>query len=76
MMHDVILALITSCIPALASIIVVALKLDSNNAIQDERIKELTREVRIHNDFASRIPRIEERMIAIDDRVEKLEKSA
>lgn len=73
MMHDIIIALITSCVPALASIIVVAMKMDSSNALQDERIKTLTREVRVHNDFAKRIPRIEEKIVAIDDRVKKLE---
>ena len=73
MFHEILIALISSCVPALASIIVVIMKMDTNNALQDERIKELTREVRKHNDFASRIPRIEEKILAVDDRVKRLE---
>lgn len=37
-------------------------KIDTNQAILKEQITELTREVRIHNDFATRIPVIEEKI--------------
>lgn len=36
--------------------------LDKHNAVQDERIAELTREVRKHNEFAERIPVLEVRV--------------
>ena len=39
----------------------------------EERIEELTREVRIHNDFARRIPVIEEQMKVVNHRVSDLE---
>ena len=37
-------------------------KMTTAQAVTDERISELTREVRMHNDFARRIPVIEERI--------------
>lgn len=40
--------------------------LDKHNAVQDTKIEELTREVRQHNDFATRIPVIEQRVTALE----------
>lgn len=37
-------------------------KIDTNQAILKEQMAELTREVRLHNDFATRIPVIEEKI--------------
>lgn len=37
-------------------------KIDTNQAILKEQMTELTREVRLHNDFATRIPVIEEKL--------------
>ena len=42
-------------------------------AITDERISELTREVRLHNNFAQRIPVIEEQIKVVNHRVGNLE---
>lgn len=42
-------------------------------AIMDERINELTREVRIHNDFARRVPVIEEQVKVVNHRLSDLE---
>ena len=42
-------------------------------AVTDERIDELTREVRTHNDFASRIPVLEEKIKVVNRRIEDLE---
>ena len=44
-------------------------------AVTDERILELTREVRLHNDFARRIPVIEEQIKVANHRIEDLEKN-
>ena len=46
-------------------------ELDKHNAVQDERITELTREVRLHNNFAERIPVIEQRVVALEHNVYK-----
>lgn len=41
-------------------------ELDKHNAVQDTKLEELTREVRQHNDFAMRIPVLEQRIIALE----------
>ena len=42
-------------------------------AVMEERIEELTREVRLHNDFARRVPVIEEQIKVVNHRVSDLE---
>ena len=42
-------------------------------AIMDEQIKELTREVRAHNNFAQRMPVVEEQIKVINHRIKDLE---
>lgn len=42
-------------------------------AVTDERIDELTREVRQHNNFASRMPVVEEQIKVINHRIADLE---
>lgn len=39
-----------------------------NNAVQDTKIEELTREVRVHNEFAVRVPVLEEKIRQIEAR--------
>lgn len=43
-------------------------------AVTDEQLRELTREVREHNNFARRMPVVEEQIKGIDRRLEHLEK--
>lgn len=45
----------------------------TSQAVTKEQIKELTREVRMHNDFATRIPVIEEKLERVNSRIAKLE---
>ena len=42
-------------------------------AVTDTRLEELTREVRMHNNFAQRMPVVEEQIKAIHHRFEDLE---
>ena len=42
-------------------------------AVTDTRVEELTREVRQHNNFAQRMPVVEEQIKAIHHRLEDLE---
>lgn len=42
-------------------------------AVTDERLSELTREVRMHNDFARRIPVLEEQQKVSNHRIADLE---
>lgn len=44
-----------------------------HNAVQDERISNLTDETRKHNNFAERIPVLETRFNNLENRVTKLE---
>ena len=43
-------------------------------AVTDERLEELTREVRLHNNFARRMPVVEEQIKILQHSLEKLEK--
>lgn len=49
-------------------------KLDRRQAVTDTKIEELTREVREHNNFARRMPVVEERLKVMDHRVDGLER--
>ena len=48
-------------------------EIKTSQAVTKEQIKELTREVRMHNDFATRIPVIEEKLERVNSRLSKLE---
>jgi len=45
-------------------------------AITDTKLEELTREVRRHNDFATRLPVLEEQIKVANHRIDDLEKGA
>lgn len=49
-------------------------KLETLQAVTNEKISELTREVREHNNFARRMPVVEEQIKVINHRIEDLEK--
>lgn len=70
MTESIIVALISGGMTLLGVII-------SNNkhqAVADTKIEELTREVREHNEFARRIPVIEEQIKVANHRIQDLEK--
>ncbi len=50
-------------------------QISTAQAVTDTKLEELTREVRLHNNFAQRIPVIEEQMKVVNHRVEDLEKA-
>lgn len=79
-MNEVLIALIG----AVGSVIAVILTNKSANdkmmqsmrvhdAVTDEKITELTREVRAHNHFAERMPVVEEQIKVINHRIDDLE---
>lgn len=77
-MEAIIAAIITgtiSLIGTVASVLISNNKLTqdirTHNAVQDTKIEELTREVRAHNGFAERIPRLEQRIEYLEKQVEK-----
>lgn len=45
-------------------------------AVTDTKVDELTREVREHNDFARRVPVLEEKITVANHRIEDLENKA
>lgn len=48
-------------------------QLDKRQAVTDTKIEELTREVRAHNNFAQRVPILEEQMKVANHRIKDLE---
>lgn len=50
-------------------------KLDLSQAVTNEKISELTREVREHNNFARRMPVVEEQIKVINNRIKDLEEN-
>ena len=49
-------------------------KLDKQQAVTETKLEELTREVRMHNNFAQKIPVMEEQIKVANHRIEDLEK--
>lgn len=51
-------------------------RMEIAQAVTDTKLDELTREVREHNNFARRMPVLEEQMKVVNHRIEDLEKSS
>ena len=68
-MNEIIVAIITGGI----TLVGVLLANQKTQAVMETRIDELTREVREHNNFARRIPVVEEQIKVINHRIEDLE---
>ena len=68
-MNEIIVALITGGI----TLVGVLLANQKTQAVMETRIDELTREVREHNNFAKRVPVVEEQIKVINHRIEDLE---
>jgi hypothetical protein len=49
-------------------------KLEKQQAVTDTKIEELTREVRAHNNFAQRMPVVENKIETLTDTVSELKK--
>ena len=87
-MNDIIVALVSASISGTFAVIgviitnivssknttkVVENKIITAQAVTDTKIEELTREVREHNNFARRMPVVEEQIKVINHRVSDLE---
>ena len=68
-MNEIIVALITGGI----TLVGVLISNQKNQAVTETKIEELTREVREHNNFARRVPVVEEQIKVINHRIEDLE---
>lgn len=84
-MEQIIIALITSGLGLVGVMITnyfnnkslsdkVTHQLEVAQAVTDTKIEELTREVRMHNNFAQKIPVLEEKMSVANHRIEDLER--
>lgn len=81
MSEAVMVAIITGGLSLLGTIITVVMTSSRTNeflkisqAVTDTKIEELTREVRAHNNFAQRMPVVEEQIKVINHRLTDLEK--
>lgn len=79
-MNEIIVAIITGGLALLGVIISNAgtnkkmtNKIETSQAVTDCKIDELTREVREHNNFAQRMPVVEEKIKVINNRLNDLE---
>ncbi len=66
------LALLGVIITSISTSRNVTAQLERNQAVIDTKIEELTREVRKHNNFAERIPAMEQKIKDINYRIEDL----
>ena len=80
MTEAIIVALITGGLSLLGVLITssktardVQAKLDKRQAVTDTKLEELTREVREHNNFARRVPVLEEQIKVSNHRIADLE---
>lgn len=80
MVESILTALIAGGLALIGTVITVAAAsrkteqhIKTHQAVTDEKITELTREVREHNNFARRMPVVEEKIKNIEDRVKNLE---
>ena len=68
-MNEIIVALITGGV----TLVGVLISNQKAQAVTDTKLEELTREVREHNNFARRVPVLEEQMKVANHRIEDLE---
>ena len=71
---SLIVGIVSAVISARATGNDVQKRLEIAQAVTDTKLEELTREVRKHNNFAERVPVIEEQIKVANHRIEDLEK--
>lgn len=80
MSEGIVIAIITGVLTLIGTIITIIIgnnkslaAMDKNQAVTDTKLDALTEEVKRHNNFAQRIPVIENQIQNLDTRVSKLE---
>ena len=68
-MNEIIVALITGGV----TLVGVLISNQKSQAVTETKLEELTREVREHNNFARRVPVVEEQIKVINHRIQDLE---
>ena len=82
MSPEIVVAIISS-IASIATVVIttrsgnkdISHKLETNQAVTDTKLQALTDEVRSHNEFAKRMPVVEEQIKVINHRIDDLERS-
>lgn len=69
------LSLIGVVISNIASNRRISSEIDKRQAVTDTKLEDLTREVREHNNFAKRMPVVEEKIKVINHRLDDLERA-
>ena len=73
-MQDIIKIIITAMASGGITLIGVIIANNTKQAVFDTKLEELTREVRNHNNFAQRMPVVEEQIKVINHRIDDLER--
>ena len=68
-------AIIVALISGALTLLGVLISNSKKDAVIETKVEELTREVREHNNFAKRMPVVEEQIKVINHRIEDLEKA-
>lgn len=66
-------AIIVALVSGAVTLVGVLIANSKNQAVTETKLNELTREVREHNNFARRVPVVEEQIKVINHRIEDLE---
>lgn len=69
-MSETIIVAVISGLVTLAGVLIANGK---SQAVTETKLEELTREVREHNNFAKRVPVLEEKMGRVEKRIDQLE---
>ena len=68
-------SIIAAALSGVVTLIGVLVANSKSQAVTDTKLEELTREVRAHNNFAQRVPVLEEKMKVADHRIADLEQT-
>ena len=72
-MNEILIAVIPAVITGGITLAGILIANGKSQAVTETKIDELTREVREHNNFARRVPVVEEQIKAISHRIKDLE---
>lgn len=67
-------SVIAAALSGAVTLVGVLIANSKSQAVTDTKLEELTREVRLHNNFAQRVPVLEEKVKAANHRIDDLEK--
>ena len=70
---DLTIAIITALVSGAVTLIGVLIANSKSQAVMETKVEALTREVREHNNFAKRMPVVEEQIKVINHRIDDLE---